>query len=81
MKKILATVLCAGLLTTPCLACGRHDNYRTHHMPRKQPPRIERSYHGGNTFYHNRNHRHRTTAALATIAGVAGLAAIITAAY
>lgn len=80
MKKILTTVLCMGILTTPCFACGGPN--RNHPAPMNQPPRIEKTCHGCNfnhTYYGKRNHTNGTTAALATVAGVAGLAAIITA--
>ena len=69
MKKFIAAILCLGFLATPSFACGRYDKHCGHKGPKHHPPRIEKHYYGCN---------HSTTA-LAAVAGIAGLAAIITA--
>ena len=75
MKKFIAAILCLGFLATPSFAYGRYDKHCGHKGPKHHPPRIEKHYYGYNC--HNKcNH---STTALATVAGIAGLAAIITA--
>ncbi len=78
MKKIFTTVLCLGFLATPCMACPRHDYYRNYPPKHHQPQRVEKHYYHNNYYYNN--HRYsRSTKVLATVAGVAGVAALITA--
>ena len=75
MKKFIAAILCLGFLATPSFSCGRYDKHCGHKGPKHHPPRIEKHYYGCNC-HHKCNH---STTALATVAGIAGLAAIITA--
>ena len=75
MKKFIAAILCLGFLATPGMAYAKHGPKGPGHGPKHHPTRIENHYYGCNC-HHRCNH---STTALATVAGIAGLAAIITA--
>ena len=79
MKKLIALILCL-MVTTPCFAAGRYHQMPPrrihHHQP--LPPHYERRV----EYYHD-VHYHRgpstVTKTFGVIAGVAGVAAIISA--
>lgn len=81
MKKIIATALCLTL-ASPCFAAGRfHNQYPEPAMDRGMVPHYEQRY-----DYHNDIHRQKIhcrtsnrTKSLAAIAGVAGVAMLISA--
>jgi hypothetical protein len=76
MKKLIATTLCLSL-ATPCFAMGRFDNHSPNPMPQMQ-----KNYRYEQPFVEQqppRRHASATTKTLATIAGVTGVAAIISA--
>jgi len=81
MKKIIATALCLTL-ATPCFAAERYYNYYpTPHHNNAPYYHYDSRYNHHNGF-HNRKKCHRTshrTKTIGAIAGVAGIALLISA--
>lgn len=79
MKKIIATALCLTI-SAPCFAAGRYSSHYPYQAHNNAPyPHYEQRY-----DYHNDIHRHKDyyrtsqrTKTLAAVAGVAGLATLI----
>lgn len=80
MKKIIATILCLTI-TTPCFAYGRYH----HHYPNRHYYHSHYECRSNHCRYiHRCNHRcahiHRSrTKTLAAVAGIAGIATVISA--
>ncbi len=76
MKKIIATALCLTL-ATPCFAAGRfHDKYPNRGFHNPEPPRYERCDYNDIHKHPRTSQRTRTIGA---VAGIAGIAMIISA--
>ena len=79
MKKIIATALCVTL-ATPCFATGRYQNYYPQPNYNNRPYyQYEMEPHHKN--YHKKHHSctSKRTRTIGTIAGIAGIALLISA--
>lgn len=80
VKKVIATALCLAM-TTPCFAAGRFDVYHPNKDPhRMNPPRYEQRYDYRNDMHKPPRPECRSfqrTKTLAAVAGIAGVAMLI----
>lgn len=78
MKKIIVTVLCL-VLASPCFAAGRYQNYYPQQNYNKHYHQYESYYHHKN--YHKKHHNctSKRTRTIGAIAGIAGVALLISA--